>query len=178
MHDVHSTPARLCAAAAFAALLAGGSSIARAADATVAAALAPLGFLAGDCWVTQIGEGETDTHCYEWMHDGQQLRDRHVVRGKSPDYFGEAIYAYNGERKRVEYRYWNSLGGLSDGYVEAAADGSLRFLDDRYVGPDGAVYLFESEMVRQADGEYRISSRFKEGESWKPMWTRDFARQE
>ena len=178
MHDVHSNPGPAFAAAALAALIAGGTPGALAADAKVEAALAPLGFLAGHCWVTQIGEGETDTHCYEWMHGGQQLRDRHVVRGKSPDYFGESIYAYNGERKRVEYRYWNSLGGQSDGYVEAAADGGLKFLDDRYVGPDGAVYLFASDMSRPGDGEYRIASRYKEGEAWKAMWTRDFKRQE
>jgi hypothetical protein len=139
-------------------------------------ALAPLEFLAGHCWVAETGDGETDTHCYEWMHGGQQLRDRHVVRGKNPDYHGETVYAYNGERKRVEYRYWNSLGGLSDGYVEATVDGMLKFLDDRYVGPDGVVYVFSSEMTRPADGQYRIVSRYREGEAWKDMWSRDFMR--
>jgi len=79
-------------------------------DTTVEDALAPLAFLAGQCWTTAMGDGEVDTHCYEWMHGGRQLRDRHIVRGKNPDYLGETVYAYNGERKRVEYRYWNSLG--------------------------------------------------------------------
>ena len=139
--------------------------------------LAPLGFLAGHCWVTQVDASETDTHCYEWMHGGQQLRDRHVVRGKNPDYLGETVYAVNGERKRVEYRYWNSIGGQSDGYVEVALDGTVRFLDDRYVGPDGVAYVFSSEMTRPADGQYRILSRYKQGESWKEMWTRDFERE-
>jgi hypothetical protein len=169
-------PERAFAAAALAALL--SPAAAGAADAMVAASLAPLGFLAGHCWVTQVSEGETDTHCYEWMHGGQQLRDRHVVRGKNPDYFGETIYAYNGERKRVEYRYWNSLGGLSDGYLEVAADGALRFADDRYVGPDGAVFLFASEMSRPAEGQYRVVSRIRQGEAWKEMWARDFSRQD
>ncbi len=141
--------------------------------------LEPLAFLAGNCWATAIeASKETDTHCYEWMHGGQQLRDRHVVRGPNPDYSGETVYAYNGERKRVEYRYWNSLGGQSDGYVEVAADGTLRFLDDRYVGLDGVVYVFSSEMTRPQDGQYRIVSRFREGEDWKEMWTRQFERLE
>jgi hypothetical protein len=165
-----------CAGAAVAALLLSTLPANGAADATIESALAPLAFLAGHCWVTQVSEAETDTHCYEWMHDGQQLRDRHVVRGKSPGYLGETVYAYNGERKRVEYRYWNSLGGLSDGYVESAADGSLRFLDDRYVGPDGVVHVFSSEMRRPADGRYTMVSRYKEGEAWKEMWSRDFSR--
>jgi hypothetical protein len=168
---------RKCSCLALVALLTLPAMRAGAADPPVESALAPLSFLAGHCWATQTAEGETDTHCYEWMHDGQQLRDRHVVRGKNPDYHGETVYAYNGERKRVEYRYWNSIGGLSDGYVEAAADGSLKFLDDRYVGPDGAVYVFASEMARPGDGQYRIVSRYREGDAWKEMWTRDFTRQ-
>ena len=141
--------------------------------------LEPLAFLAGHCWTTVIDGGkETDTHCYEWMHDGAQLRDRHVVRGDKPDYSGETVYAFNGERKRVEYRYWNSEGGLSDGYLEVADDGTLRFLDDRYVGLDGAVYLFSSEITRPAEGRYRILTRVKQGDAWKDMWTREFTREE
>ena len=140
-------------------------------------ALAPLAFLAGHCWVMRTEAGrETDTHCYEWMHGGKQLRDRHVVRGDKPDYSGETVYAYNGERKRVEYRYWNSIGGQSDGWVEPAADGTLRFLDDRYVGPDGVVYVFQSEMTRPGEAQYRIVSRFQSAEGWKEMWTRVFER--
>lgn len=141
--------------------------------------LAPLAFLASHCWTTEIDGGrETDTHCYEWMHDGRQLRDRHVVRGDKPDYLGETVYAWNGERRRVEFRYWNSIGGQSDGYLEVAADGTLKFLDDRYVGPDGVAYVFASEMTRQAEDEYRILTRYREGEAWKEMWTRHFRRAE
>jgi hypothetical protein len=139
--------------------------------------LAPLAFLAGQCWTTSIDNGrETDTHCYEWMHGGMQLRDRHVVRGDKPAYSGETIYAYNGERRRVEFRYWNSEGGQSDGYLEVAEDGTLRFLDDRYVGPDGVAYVFASEMTRPGEQQYRILTRFKEGEAWREMWTRLFDR--
>ena len=49
-----------------------------------------------------------------------------MVRGKNPDYMGETIYAFNGERKRVEYRYWKSIGGQSDGYVEVAPGGTVQ----------------------------------------------------
>lgn len=141
--------------------------------------LEPLAFLAGNCWITVIDGGrETDTHCYGWMNGGQQLRDRHVVRGNKPDYSGETVYAYNGERKRIEYRYWNSEGGQSDGYVEVAPDGTLRFLDDRYVGLDGVAYTFSSELTQPSEGRYRILTRFKQGDAWKEMWTREFARTE
>lgn len=166
------------AAAALAALLFSAPAMVSAADSAAHAPLAPLAFLAGHCWVTKIDERrETDTHCYEWMHDGMQLRDRHVVQGEKPDYRGETIYAYNGERKRVEYRYWNSIGGQSDGYVEVAPDGTLQFLDDRYVGQDGVPYVFASEMTRPGDAGYRMVSRFREGEAWREMWSRLFVRQ-
>ena len=150
-----------------------------AADVPAESPLAPLAFLAGHCWVTRVDEGgrETDTHCYEWMHGGQQLRDRHVVKSDKPDYLGETIYAYNGERKRVEYRYWNSLGGQSDGYFELAPDGTLKFLDDRYVEPDGIPYVFSSEMTRPGEAQYRMVSRFKDGDAWHEMWVRIFDRE-
>jgi len=141
--------------------------------------MAPLAFLAGHCWTTSIENGrETDTHCYEWMHDGKQLRDRHVVLGNDPVYRGETVYAWHGGRKRIEYRYWNSLGGQSDGYVETGADGALRFLDDRYVGPDGVEYTFASEMTRPGETQYRMVSRYLDGETWREVWTRVFDRTE
>lgn len=136
--------------------------------------LAPLAFLAGHCWAANFYDRQTDTHCYEWLNDGKQLRDRHVVQGKDPDYRGETIYAWHGGRKRIEYRYWNSLGGQSDGYVEVGTDGTLRFLDDRYVGPDGIEYLFQSEMTRPAESQYRMTARNLDGESWKEVWSRVF----
>jgi hypothetical protein len=139
--------------------------------------LTPLAFLAGHCWAATFNDGrETDTHCYEWMHDGMQLRDRHVVHNDQPEYRGETIYAWNGERKRIEYRYWNSIGGLSDGYVESKPDGTLHFLDDRYVGLDGIVYTFASEMSQPDAAQYLIVSRYLEGEEWREMWTRTFDR--
>ena len=163
----------LARALSLAALLCGGT--AAASDDP----LAPLAFLAGHCWTTRFEDGRhTDTHCFEWMHDGKQLRDRHVVVGDDPAYRGETIYAWHGGRKRIEYRYWNSLGGQSDGYVDVGADGTLRFLDDRYVGPDGVEYRFASEMTRPAETQYRMVSRYLDGETWKDAWTRVFERGE
>lgn len=150
-----------------------------AADAAAESPLAPLAFLAGHCWVTTFSGGrETDVHCYEWMHEGMQLRDRHVVRGDAPEYRGETVYAYNGERRRVEFRYWNSIGGQSDGYLEVAPDGTLRFLDDRYVGRDGVAYVFSSEITRPGETGYRIVTRLHEGESSRELHARVFERQE
>lgn len=171
--------AGFAAAAVSAALLLSDWPLRSDAGAAADSPLAPLAFLAGHCWVTTFADGrETDTHCYEWMHDGMQLRDRHVVRGDKPDYRGETVYAFNGEHNRVEYRYWNSLGGQSDGHLEVAADGTLRFADDRYVGRDGVPYVFSSEITRQEPDAYRIVTRMRDGEAWRELYSRLFERQE
>lgn len=162
------TPAR---ALSLAALLACGT--AAAADDP----LAPLAFLAGHCWTTTFEDGrQTDTHCYEWMHDGKQLRDRHVVTGHDPVYRGETIYAWHGGHKRIEYRYWNSQGGQSDGYVEAGADGTIRFLDDHFVEPDGAAYDFASELTRPDESHYRMIVKNLDAGIWREISTLVFER--
>jgi hypothetical protein len=38
------------------------------------------------------------------------------------------------------------------------------------------VYLFASEMSQPGDAQYRIISRYLEGEEWREMWTRTFDR--
>lgn len=38
------------------------------------------------------------------------------------------------------------------------------------------MYVFASEMTRPADGQYRVLTRYKEGDAWKDMWTRLFIR--
>ncbi len=141
--------------------------------------LAPLAFLAGHCWTTTLGDGHrTDTHCYEWMHDGKQLRDRHVVLGRDPAYRGETIFAWHGGRKRIEYRYWNSEGGQSDGHVEVGPDGTIRFLDDHFVEPNGATYDFASEMVRPDEAHYRMTVRNLDDGKWREISTLVFERRE
>lgn len=163
----------LAAAMAVAALLSSGTGRAESDP------LTPLAFLAGHCWTTHFADGlQTDTHCYEWMHGGKQLRDRHVVLGKDPAYRGETIYAWHGGRKRIEYRYWNSQGGQSDGYVEAAADGAIHFLDDHFVEPDGAAYDFASELTRPDETHYRMVVRNLDAGTWHDISTQLFERGE
>lgn len=141
--------------------------------------MAPLAFLAGHCWSTRFEDGkQTDTHCYEWMHDGKQLRDRHVVLGNDPVYRGETIYAWHGGRKRIEYRYWNSQGGQSDGYVETGADGIIHFLDDHFVEPDGTAYDFASELTRPDQTHYRMVVSNLDAGTWREISTLVFERGE
>jgi hypothetical protein len=118
-------------------LLAIASGFAAAEPAEAEKQLQPLAFSAGRCWTATFADGKTtDTHCYDWMHGGRQLRDTHVVRGAAGEYRGETVYLWDAEHARIVYRYVDANRGHSDGHVEAVGD-ALRFPQDRYVGADG-----------------------------------------
>lgn len=98
--------------------------------------LEPLAFLLGHCWAGAFEGGQTDTHCFEPVHDGQHIRDTHAVTGGKSVYRGETIYSWDGAAKAVAYTYWNSLGGVSRGGMRPDGD-RLNFGEERYRGPDG-----------------------------------------
>ena len=98
--------------------------------------LEPLGFLVGHCWRGRFASGETDTHCFERVFDGQHIRDRHEVTGGARPYRGETIFSWDAEADAVAFTYWNSSGGVSRGTMRPA-DGRLNFGDETYRGPDG-----------------------------------------
>lgn len=82
------------------------------------AELEPMRFLVGHCWRGTRDGGKQDVHCFEPVFDGQHIRDRHEVTGAAGAdgvYRGETLYSWNGVSRRIEYVYWNSLGGVSRG---------------------------------------------------------------
>jgi len=96
-------------------------------------ALKPMAFLAGHCWKGDLGSGRSDEHCYQWMYDGQALRDVHTVRSPGqPDYVGETIYYYDSAAKTVAYLYVENTGGFSRGTMKPSADG-LDFPEAQYI---------------------------------------------
>jgi hypothetical protein len=99
--------------------------------------LEPMRYLVGHCWRGPMKQGtEQDTHCFEPVFGGQHIRDRHEVTGGTAVYRGETIYSWNGAAKRVEYVYWNSLGGVSRGSM-VPRPGLLDFGAETYTGADG-----------------------------------------
>jgi hypothetical protein len=99
--------------------------------------LEPLRFLVGHCWRGEFSQQKAqDMHCFETLFDGQHVRDRHEVTGPPAVYRGETVYSWNGKLGRVEYSYWNSLGGVSHGTM-TPQPGRLDFGDQSYTGPDG-----------------------------------------
>lgn len=102
--------------------------------------LEPMSFLAGPCWSAAFPDG-------------------HAVRGNGPEYRGEALYAWQPARSRIEYHYFDSSGGYSSGHVATGPLGSLEFLDDHYVAADGSVLELQSRLELIGETGYRKVSR-------------------
>lgn len=144
-----------------------------------AAHLSPLAFLAGHCWTAPFPDGKsTDTHCFEWVYGQHQLRDRHVVKGagSGPEYRGETLYLWDAKTSRIVYRYIDSTGGHSNGYVEPADD-ALRFPDDNYVAADGKTISFVTQWRRVDADHYEAKTRQRVGDELKDVFSFRFTRQ-
>ena len=114
--------------------------------------LEALRFLVGKCWRGQFGDGPAyDMMCAEAMPGGH-IRSRHVVRGVPTDYRGETIYYFDGERQKIRYHYYTSLGALAQGDIAVQPDGALRFDNGRYAFPDGKSLSMRGSQKRLSDG--------------------------
>jgi uncharacterized protein YndB with AHSA1/START domain len=108
--------------------------IAAAASQALPPAFEPMAFLVGHCWEGKFESGETDTHCFDTVYDGQHIRDRHQVTGGKGVYRGETIYSRDGQG--VTYTYWNSVGGVSRGTMKGSGD-KLDFGTEHHRTKDG-----------------------------------------
>lgn len=118
------------------------------------AELEPLRFLVGHCWRgDRKGGTQQDVHCFEPVFGGQHVRDRHEVTGGAAIYRGETIYSWNGAAKRIEYVYWNSLGGVSRGSM-VPRPGLFDFGDETYTGADGRRFTMSTSWRRIDERSY------------------------
>lgn len=129
----------------------------------------PQAFLAGSCWKGTFPDGkQVDEHCFEWVYDGQFLRDRHTVKGGSSPYGGETIYYFDAPSKAVHYLYINVLGGNSRGTV-TAKDDVLVFPEESY--SDGKQQqTYRSSWRRDGDDAYFVATELKTPQGWKEAW--------
>jgi hypothetical protein len=134
------------------------------------APLKPMAFLAGHCWKGAFPDGkQTDEHCFQWLYDGQALRDTHRVRAAGrPDYIGETTYYWDPETRRVAFLYIENFGGISRGTMEPAADG-LVFPPARYVA-DGETMTYRVKWTRQGDDAYEAFSEMQGKDGWTTMF--------
>lgn len=119
--------------------------------------LAPLAFLVGHCWSATFADGkQVDRHCFEPAFGGQFVRDRHQVTGGKDIYRGETLYSWNAAIRRVDFNYWNSLGGVSRGTM-TTSHSVLDFGDQNYVGSDGKSMTIRAQW-RTAGDSYQVVS--------------------
>ncbi len=136
---------------------------------------AGMAFLAGSCWKGQLPDQgkvqQTDEHCFTWVYGGHFLRDRHTVHSSDgrPDYLGETVYYWDGQKKQVEYLYFENQGGVSQGSVQST-DGVLQFPETDYKD-EGETQTYRSRWQRAGEGGYDVVTEFKVKGVWKPAWT-------
>jgi hypothetical protein len=136
--------------------------------------LAPFAFLADSCFLGTFADGKTqDLVCYSWMLDKKFLRSRHRVVGGTGPYAGETILGRNQATGKLEYTYYNTLGGILRGEIVPTADG-LSFPPQR-VEMQGAAHEVRSAW-RKTDTGYVASSERNENGEWKPFMQVSFAR--
>lgn len=135
----------------------------------------PFAFLAGSCWSGTFPDGKaTDTHCYEWVWDGAHLRDTHEVAGEGPPYRGETLISWDPAAQRLAFRYFNSLGGVSEGHFVVGPEG-IRSPEEHYRDERGE-QVFRSTLVPVDADRYRArTDELKDGE-WHEAWTVEFRR--
>jgi hypothetical protein len=141
-----------------------------------AAHFQPQAFLAGSCWKGTFPDGkQVDEHCFEWIYDGQFLRDRHTVAGGSSSYGGETIYYFDAASRTVHYLYINVLGGSSRGTV-TVKDDALAFPEESY--SDGKQQqTYRSTWRRDGNDAYFVLTEVKTPQGWKEAWRMHMQRQ-
>jgi hypothetical protein len=134
---------------------------------------APLEFLVGSCWAGTLGDGNTDTHCFEWVLGGKFLRDRHEV-SSSPKYEGETTYAWDPATHRVLFRYISNMGLLLDGTVEQ--QGASIVSTGTYPGDSGAIVTVRATWTRTGEDSYRAVGEERTTGDWKPALAVEYHR--
>ncbi len=133
---------------------------AAAAQAAPPEALKPMAFLAGHCWKGEFPDGkQTDEHCFQWILDGQALRDVHTVRAPGkPDYVGETLYYYDSAAGHVAYLYVENSGGHSHGAMKPTATG-LDFPEARSIAA-GKELPYRARWTTSTDAYEAISEMY------------------
>lgn len=133
-------------------------------------ALKPMAFLAGHCWNgVFLDKRQNDEHCFQWVYNGNALRDTHTVRAPGrPDYIGETTYYWDSGSKRVEFLYIENLGGVSHGTMESTP-GALVFPPTQYVA-DGQSMTYRVRWTLISDSSYEAWSEMQVKDAWVTMF--------
>ena len=99
-----------------------------------------LSFFVGSCWHGTFSDGQSkDVHCFTPVYN-QFVRDTHEVSGELGPYGGETIYRWNNASRQLEYTYWDTTGGVSEGVLIPT--------DDGFVSPEEAYQNAAGETLK------------------------------
>lgn len=133
----------------------------------------PFGPLLGACWSATFDDtGRVDTHCFTSIF-GVHVRDRHIVPGE-PDYTGETLFHSDADGQ-LHFRYFNSIGGVSDGTGEPV-EGGIVFGEETYTGADGVTRRFRGRYSNISAGGYDSLTEEETAEGWTVVSRQRFAR--
>ena len=139
--------------------------------------LEPFAFLAGSCWLGTFADGKTkDEICYEWTLEGKFLRSRHRVVGGEEPYEGETLFAFDKQRGKLGFVYWNLAGSVMRGDAEPKP-GAVDFPVER-VSMGGESFEIRSVWQIAPPERYTAVTSRKYGEEWKELFRIEFVRVE
>ena len=137
--------------------------------------LAPLAWLAGNCYTGTFADGKTkDFICYEWVFEGKFLRSRHRVVGGEKPYAGETLVSFDKASGVIRYDYYNSLGDVLRGEVMPTAEGVAFPAEKVTIGGESAE-IRSSWKRRGSDGYAAVTER-RYGDDWRTLFTIEFVR--
>lgn len=142
-----------------------------------ASPLQPFAFLVGSCWEGRFpNRASTDEHCFEWLHDGKFLRDRHTVRGDSTPYSGETTYAWDAQAGRIAYWYIASNGSFSTGSAEVR--GETIVFPESHVSSSGVVMEILNTWTRTGRDSYsiRVTRKKDKDAEEEELWSMEMRR--
>ncbi len=130
--------------------------------------LAPVAWLTGGTWVTDVKDPSdgTTTHVenhIRWAPNHQAIDFNTDFNGK-PHYNG--FYAYNPVAKTIGFYYTNSEGQLSIGTATPDADGKTVHQDFDIMQPDGKTQHIRSTLLRDGNDAYWFSVFVQKDGDW------------
>ena len=135
-----------------------------------------FGPLLNACWSAPFeGSERLDIHCFSSVF-GIHVRDRHISPG-APDYTGETIFHTDAETSELRFRYFNSIGGVSNG-TGTPGDGEIVFSEETYIAGDGSTRRFRGRYSDiSIDGYESVTEELENGE-WITVSRQHFTRAE
>ena len=130
--------------------------------------LAPVAWLVGGTWVTDVKDPSDNTVTHvenhiRWTPNHQAIEFNTDFNGK-PHYNG--FYAYNPVAKTIGFYYTNSEGELTIGTSTPDTDGKTLHQDFDIMKPDGTTGHIRSTLVRDGDDAYWFAVFMQHNGEW------------